>query len=345
MLKTIEFILGKQKNTQQSVPPEEMAELEAWEETEDSAFSIRIDYMDPDEELPDLLIRRLRNDGNQGGSKMRAYLDEESGRNLETELKPESGRTLRSDPGWLIVTDHPGIYRKLKAEGIPAAVYSHRGNRGESFSGAEYLIEEPARVDEDSWEKIYERLHGLPWTILETPRCIVREFVPEDLEALYTLYDAQARRFILPPDEDREHEQEILNAYIGWVYSFYGYGYWAVVQKKTRKLIGRVGYAVLSDGTVQAETGADVSFGYLLAKEVRGHGLAREVCAALLNYGFKMLGFRKILAEADEDNAVSEALLKQLGFTWTGAYLQEEEGPTRGDRMDLFLLEKDALNC
>lgn len=341
MLKTIEFLLGKQNNTDQDAPPEEVAALRAWEKDGKTSFSAQVDFMDPDEELPDSLIRRLRNDENQSGLKMGAYLDEESGRNLETELKPESGQVPGSDPGRLVVTDHPRIYRKLKAAGIPAAVYSHRGNRGESFSGAEYLIEEPARVDEDSWEKIYERLHGLPWTILETPRCIVREFVPEDLEDLYSLYDEQARRFILPPDEDREREQEILNAYIGWVYSFYGYGYWAVIQKETGQLIGRFGYAVLSEGSVQAQTGAEVSFGYLLAKETRGRGLATEVCKALLNYGFEMLGFQKIVAEADADNAVSEALLKRLGFTWAGAYRQEEEGPTLGDRMDLFLLENN----
>lgn len=310
MLKKIEFILGQSNNTGVCAPPEEIAELKAWEKKGKTPFSVRVDFMDPDEELP-------------------------------AGIKPEAEPSRRSDLGTLIVTDDPQIYRKLRVECIPAGVYSHRGNRSRSFSGADYLIEEPARVDEDSWEKIYERLYGLPWTILETPRCIVREFVPEDLEGLYSLYDEQARRFIIPPDEDREHEQEILNAYIGWVYSFYGYGYWAVVEKKTGQLIGRVGYAVLSDGTVQADTGADVSFGYLLAKEVRGRGLAREVCTALLRYGFEMLGFQKILAEADEDNTVSQALLRRLGFTWTGAYRQEEEGPTRGDRMDLFLLEKD----
>lgn len=341
-LKTVEFILGQKNNTVPCAPPEEIAELRKWGEDEKAAFSIRIVFMDPDEELPPSLICRLRGNENQNRSGAGAYPGEKPGRNTEKEAESEPKRMRKSGPGRMAVTDDPEIYAKLRAAGIPPGIYSHCGNRNQSFPGADYLIEEPARVDEDSWEKMYERLYGLPWTILETPHCIVREFVPEDLEDLYTLYDAQARRFIIAPGKDRGREQEILNAYIGWVYPFYGFGYWAVVRKETGQLIGRVGYAVLTEGTEQAETGADVSFGYLLAKEARGEGLAREVCAALLRYGFEMLGFQKILAEADEENVISEALLKRLGFAWAGAYRQEAEGPTHGHRMNLFLLEKNS---
>ena len=37
-------------------------------------------------------------------------------------------------------------------------------------------------------EKVYQRYHRIPWTILETERCVVRELSLDDLDALFELY-------------------------------------------------------------------------------------------------------------------------------------------------------------
>lgn len=137
--------------------------------------------------------------------------------------------------------------RQMRARGFPAVGYSHAGNPGERFGGAPYVVQEPDQVDADSYVKMYQREAGLPWTILETPRCLVREFVEEDLEALYGLYDAEACRFLEPPSRDMEHEREILRAYIGRIYGLYGFGHWAVLLKgRKERLAGRIGYAPLT---------------------------------------------------------------------------------------------------
>ncbi len=122
--------------------------------------------------------------------------------------------------------------RSLREKGLCAAGYSHAENAGESFSGAPYVLQEPDLVDRDSYCKIYEREAGLPWTILETDRCLVREFTAEDLDGIYALYDDEARRFLEPPSEDRAHEREILEAYIRRIYGLYGFGHWAVLEKE-----------------------------------------------------------------------------------------------------------------
>ena len=122
--------------------------------------------------------------------------------------------------------------RGLREKGLCAAGYSHAENAGESFSGAPYVLQEPDLVDRDSYCKIYEREAGLPWTILETDRCLVREFTAEDLDGIYALYDDEARRFLEPPSEDRAHEREILEAYIRRIYGLYGFGHWAVLEKE-----------------------------------------------------------------------------------------------------------------
>ena len=129
----------------------------------------------------------------------------------------------------LILCDSGERIRVLQKMGYCAAGYSHAGNGSEQFRGVSYIIQEPDLVDFDSYEKIYERGAGLPWTILKTRRCLVREFTVDDLEGIYSLYDDRARMFLEPPSEDRAHEREILKAYIERIYGLYGFGHWAVL--------------------------------------------------------------------------------------------------------------------
>ena len=129
----------------------------------------------------------------------------------------------------LILCDSGERIRTLQKMGFCTAGYSHAGNRSEQFRGVSYIIQEPDLVDFDSYEKIYERGAGLPWTILKTRRCLVREFTVDDLEGIYSLYDDRARMFLEPPSEDRAHEREILEAYIERIYGLYGFGHWAVL--------------------------------------------------------------------------------------------------------------------
>ena len=250
----------------------------------------------------------------------------------------------------LILCDSGERIRTLQKMGFCTAGYSHAGNRSEQFRGVSYIIQEPDLVDFDSYEKIYERGAGLPWTILKTRRCLVREFTVDDLEGIYSLYDDRARMFLEPPSEDRAHEREILKAYIERIYGLYGFGHWAVLTTDAAlpgsmdaaapetkdeaasgkmnplvpgTLIGRIGFsAVTAEKEAQAEalgvSGVDADFGFLVAASCRGTGIAQEVCEALLRYGFESLGFLRVSADADPRNRASIRLLQKLGFTAVG---------------------------
>ena len=172
---------------------------------------------------------------------------------------------------------------------------------------------EPQWVDRDSIVKIWQRQRHLPWTILETQRCVVREFVPGDLDAIYELYDEEALRYLEGPSEDRERERKILTAYIDRVYRLCGYGHWAVLLRGSGALIGRIGFSFPKSpapGPVP-----DAAFGYLLHRDWRGQGIAREVCGALLDYGFGQLGFETIGADAETSNEISVKILRSFGFS------------------------------
>lgn len=242
----------------------------------------------------------------------------------------------------LILCDSGERIRTLQKMGFCTAGYSHAGSRSEQFRGVSYIIQEPDLVDFDSYEKIYERGAGLPWTILKTRRCLVREFTVDDLEGIYSLYDDRARMFLEPPSEDRAHEREILQAYIERIYGLYGFGHWAVLTTDPAApgttdpaapgtmeplapgtLIGRIGFsAVTAEKEAQAAalgvSGIDADFGFLVAASCRGTGIAQEVCEALLRYGFDYLGFLRVSADADPRNGASIRLLQKLGFTAVG---------------------------
>ena len=212
----------------------------------------------------------------------------------------------------LYLADSERLLRMLADRGAAFCAYSHAANKGEDLSLADYVLMEPQWVDRDSLVKIWQRQRHIPWTILETERCIVREFVTGDLEAIYGLYDDEARRFLEAPSEDPDKERKILAAYIDRVYPLCGYGHWAVLDRGTGKLIGRFGFSfpkASAPGPVP-----DASFGYLLHKDRRGRGIAREVCAALLEYGFSQLGFETVGADAEAANAASVKILQSFGF-------------------------------
>ena len=213
----------------------------------------------------------------------------------------------------LYLADSKRLLQMLSDRGAAACAYSHKANQAQELKPADYVLMEPQWVDRDSLVKIWQRQRHLPWTVLETEHCVVREFVPEDLEAICELYDDEARRYLEAPSEDLGKERKILAAYIDRVYPLCGYGHWAVLDRGTGKLIGRFGFSfpkASAPGPVP-----DASFGYLLHKQWRGRGLAREVCAALLDYGFMQLGFETVGADAEVSNAASVKILKSFGFS------------------------------
>lgn len=212
----------------------------------------------------------------------------------------------------LYIADSERLLQQLQDPGAAFCGYSHSGNTSQNLKRADYILMEPQWVDRDSLVKIWQRQRHLPWTILETARCEVREFVPEDLEAIRALYDEEAVRFLEAPSEDTAKEKKILEAYIDRVYRLCGYGHWAVLSRQTGELVGRIGFSFPNSSA--PGPAPDASFGYLVRKDWRGKGIAREVCAALIEYGFSQLGFERIGADTALSNTASDKILRSFGF-------------------------------
>lgn len=158
--------------------------------------------------------------------------------------------------------------------------------------------------------RTYERHHGIPWTILETERCIVKEFSMDDLDGLFELYAGEGMTDYLEPLYSYEKEKEYQEAYIQYMYGFYGYGLWMVYRKTDGKLIGRIGVEH------REELGGEIELGYLIGVPYQRQGYAKEVCTAVISYVQEEFFFEKLNCLIEEGNTVSEILARKMGFSY-----------------------------
>ena len=214
-----------------------------------------------------------------------------------------------ADSGTLYLTDDLAFLRMLRANGEKAAAVLTEENRDADFSGIPYAVERPEEMEPDDLERLYRRLAGLPWNILETERCRLREMTVADVDRLYEIYaDDSITRFMENLFESREEERRYAADYRRCVYEFYGYGIWIVEEKATGTVIGRAG---LEPG----ERG--VELGYVIARPWQGQGIASEVCRAVLAFAEREIDCRRVISRVQSQNDASVALLKKLGFRLT----------------------------
>lgn len=182
----------------------------------------------------------------------------------------------------------------------------------QDLSQTEVLVEGFDEVDFFFLERIYQRKHGIPWTVIETDRCFLREMTMEDLDALYQLYEEpEITRYMEGLYEDREKEEEYTRAYINNMYRFYGYGMWLVIEKETGKIIGRAG---LNNADIHGEPALEM--GYMVGKPYQNQGYATEVCEGILQFAAEATEFKMINCLIQKENVKSVHLIEKLDFTW-----------------------------
>lgn len=218
----------------------------------------------------------------------------------------------------LFVTDCPEVAQKLSTADFPVLGILRKENKDASFSGVRYLAEGWESITPSYLERVYRRCRGLPWQILETKRCILRETIEADVDAFYRIYEEPSiTAFMENLFADREEEIRYTADYRKNMYEFYGYGIWSVILKETGEVIGRAGLD-MRRGFEEPE------LGFVIGVLWQRRGIAEEVCRAILRYGEKELGFTRVQALTEQENRASLALLKKLGFVFAGVY--EEMG-------------------
>ncbi len=208
----------------------------------------------------------------------------------------------------LYATDKLQAARELKRRGEAVVVWLHEGNKGQDFGGFPYAVEDPGALDAAYAERVYRRLNKLPWKILETDRCVVRETTSEDVDSFYRIYsDPEITRYMEDLYPEIEQEKEYVREYIDKVYAFYEFGVWTVLEKESGEVMGRAGFSY-RQGYDEPE------IGYIIGVPWQRHGYAEEVCRAILEYGWRELHFERVQALVETENEPSLTLCDKLGF-------------------------------
>ncbi|HEX6806412.1 MAG TPA: GNAT family N-acetyltransferase [Gemmatimonadaceae bacterium] len=144
---------------------------------------------------------------------------------------------------------------------------------------------------------------------ITTDRLVLRAFVQRDLEQYAPIVaDPEVTKHLgdghtLSRDEAWRQMAVILGH---WV--LFGYGLWAVEERATGALMGRI-------GCQQPEGWPDFELAYTLGRAYWGRGYAREGAGAALSYAREVLGRTRIISVIRPANAGSIRVAQSLGAT------------------------------
>lgn len=221
----------------------------------------------------------------------------------QTALPQEDSRR-----GLLWITDDGQTAGFLRRKKQPVMGYLHEENKEQDFTGVEYVCEDLWEISGDFFTRVYQRALGIPWTILETKRCILRESTLSDVDVFYEIYrEPSITEYMENLYPNPEEERRYMEDYRKNVYALYGFGVWTVICKKTGEIMGRAGLS-MREGFQEPE------LGFVIGVPWQRKGYAYEVCRAILDYGAEEFGFRTVQAFAEPKNQASVNLLKKLGF-------------------------------
>lgn len=142
------------------------------------------------------------------------------------------------------------------------------------------------------------------------PRLDLRPLTAGDLAAAHLVYGDPAVMEFVGEGEPASSEQtaRMLADYAAHQ-ARHGFGFWAVIERRTGALIGDAGLEITEHG---------VELGYTLARDRWGQGFATEAGRLCLEAADGPLGLRRLVGIADVANPASAAVLTRLGFVDDG---------------------------
>ena len=148
--------------------------------------------------------------------------------------------------------------------------------------------------------------------IAETPRLILRQFHRDDVQAMDAVFgDADVMRY-----GDGTRSSEWVRAWIAkWIderYSAWGFGSWAVVDKRRNLVVGYCGLSRFPERCAIEEA----EIGFRLARADWGRGFATEAALAVCGYAFDALSIPRLVALIDPENHASIRVAEKIGFRY-----------------------------
>ncbi|WP_299488279.1 GNAT family N-acetyltransferase [Acaryochloris sp. IP29b_bin.137] len=143
--------------------------------------------------------------------------------------------------------------------------------------------------------------------ILETERLLLRQFCVADIDAYAAMLADPKVVAYVGSGETLSRAQAWKNmAMVMGHWTLRGYGLWAVEEKKTQTLIGRV-------GLYYPEGWPGLEVGWMLARSHWGYGYALESAKAAVEVAFNQLQCPKLISLIHPENVRSQRVAQRLG--------------------------------
>ena len=148
-----------------------------------------------------------------------------------------------------------------------------------------------------------------------TPRLILRKMEVSDAKDMFSYAkDEQLTKYLLwAPHESEDYTRSYLK-YVQKLYKNGTFFDWAVVLRRTGKMIGTCGFAEFDPVNHSAQ------IGYVIHPEFQNCGYATEAAHAVIRYAFEKLLLHRVEARFMKGNEASCRVMQKLGMRYEGAF-------------------------
>lgn len=140
---------------------------------------------------------------------------------------------------------------------------------------------------------------------LETERLNFRQWRESDFGDFSNYFADEETAKYVGGKKTREEAWRLMASYIGH-YHLKGFGYLAVEEKSSDKLVGSV-------GLWKSEPWPQLELGYWVLPEMQGKGYATEAAGRVKEYAFTTLKSETLVSYIAPDNTASAKLAERLG--------------------------------
>jgi len=162
----------------------------------------------------------------------------------------------------------------------------------------------------------------MPLMIFESEHLKCRRWVPDDFDALLSVYsDREAMRWVGDGEPISRKECEEWFKVTASNYAKRGYGMFALVGRDSAQVIGFA-------GLVHPGGQSEPEIKYALLRAHWGHGLATEAVKQLIYYGLSVHHLTHIIATVAPGNVASQRVLEKAGMVLASERPHEDGSKT-----------------
>jgi len=155
-------------------------------------------------------------------------------------------------------------------------------------------------------------------TIVQTPRLIIREFLPHELD-VYLNHFNDERVILNLPKRSREERLAIFNIALSQYNDTKTCGIWGMFDAGTGDFVGSCLLRPFNGDDAIMELGYSTEYKYW------GRGLGTEMAVAIIKHGFTDAAVTEIVAVTTMDNLASQRVLEKAGLVREGNLRRGED--------------------